>query len=61
MNQSFQTPPVRQPNFGYYRATDELGRKSKSHKEVSPPRDDRYVGIFYFQWLGQHGTGVHTM
>ncbi|MCQ6562127.1 hypothetical protein [Paenibacillus mendelii] len=36
--------------------TDSLGRKLPQYGEVSEPRADRYVGIFYFLWLGQHGT-----
>lgn len=56
MSSIFQNLPVRQPNFGYYTAVDELDRKSLTHTEVPQPRDDRYVGIFYFLWLGQHGA-----
>ena len=37
-------------------ATDALGRKLPSYAECGPLRDGRYVGIFYFLWLGQHGT-----
>jgi hypothetical protein len=38
-------------------ATDGLGRKVSTHKEVGGPRKDKFVGIFYFLWMGQHGTG----
>ena len=38
-------------------ATDGLGRELPGYSEVGPPREDRFVGIFYFLWLGQHGTG----
>jgi hypothetical protein len=37
-------------------ATDGLGRKLPSYEEVGPPRTGKYVGIFYFLWLGEHGT-----
>jgi hypothetical protein len=37
-------------------ATDGLGRTLPGHQQVGPPRPDKYVGIFYFLWLGQHGT-----
>lgn len=37
-------------------ATDALGRTLASSAEVGPPRPGRFVGIFYFLWLGQHGT-----
>ncbi len=37
--------------------TDGLGRTLIDHEQAGPPRPDRFVGIFYFLWLGQHGTG----
>lgn len=37
-------------------ATDALGRTLPGYAECGPPRPDRVVGIFYFLWLGQHGT-----
>ena len=39
-----------------YVATDALGRKLSGCAASGPPRPDRYVGIFYFLWLDQHGT-----
>ena len=33
---------------------DGLGRVLPGAEEVGPPRPDRFVGIFYFLWLGQH-------
>lgn len=38
-------------------ATDALGRKLPGFKECGPPKKDKFVAIFYFLWLGQHGTG----
>ena len=35
---------------------DALGRRVPGDGEVPPPRRDRQVGIFYFLWLGEHGT-----
>lgn len=35
-------------------ATDHLGRKVSTHEDVGGPRDGKFVGIFYFLWLGQH-------
>ncbi|WP_274362137.1 hypothetical protein [Paenibacillus thermotolerans] len=35
---------------------DEYGRALPAYGEVSEPRRDSFVGIFYFLWLGQHGT-----
>jgi len=37
-------------------ATDALGRKLSTHEQVGPPRAGKFVGIFYFLWMGQHGT-----
>ncbi|MBW3622235.1 MAG: hypothetical protein KY468_02365, partial [Armatimonadetes bacterium] len=37
-------------------ATDALGRSLPSHGEAGPPRRKKFVGIFYFLWLGEHGT-----
>ena len=37
-------------------ATDALGRTLPGHEEVGPVRPNKYVGIFYFLWLGQHHT-----
>lgn len=36
-------------------ATDALGRTLSGHDECGPPRPGKYVGIFYFTWLGAHG------
>jgi hypothetical protein len=37
-------------------ATDALGRTPIDHAQAGPPRAGKFVGIFYFLWLGQHGT-----
>lgn len=37
-------------------ATDALGRTLPGYAECGPPREGRCVGIFYFLWLGEHGT-----
>jgi hypothetical protein len=34
-------------------AVDGLGRKLPTPEEVGPPKDDRFVGIFYFLWLNE--------
>lgn len=36
-------------------AVDDLGRVTPSRAEIPPPRKDRFVGMFYFLWLGAHG------
>lgn len=38
-------------------ATDALGRTLPGYKDCGAPRKDRYVGVFYFLWLGEHGQG----
>ena len=43
-------------------ATDELGRELPGYEECGGPRSGRYVGMFYFLWLGQHSTsGPHDI
>jgi len=37
-------------------AVDGLGRSVPTHAEVGPPRPNKFVGVFYFLWLGQHST-----
>ena len=36
-------------------ATDALGRSLPVASQVGPPRANRYVGVFYFLWLGHAG------
>ena len=36
-------------------ATDALGRSLPLAEEVGPPRTNKFVGVFYFLWLGQAG------
>ncbi|HVK06734.1 MAG TPA: hypothetical protein VM490_24930 [Armatimonadaceae bacterium] len=37
-------------------ATDALGRTLPTFAEAGPPRAGRTVGMFYFLWLGEHGS-----
>lgn len=37
--------------------TDALGRKLPDYYEVGPVREDKYVGILYYLWLGLDGRG----
>ncbi|MGN7355825.1 hypothetical protein ACTHPF_00570 [Paenibacillus sp. SAF-054] len=39
-----------------YGGIDGLGRELPRRKQTGPQRPGRYVGLFYFLWLGQHGT-----
>ena len=38
-------------------ATDGLGRELPGTKECGRPRKDKFVGVFYFLWLGGHEQG----
>ncbi len=38
-------------------ATDALDRRLPVHPEVRAPREDRFVAMFYFLWLGSHVVG----
>lgn len=43
-------------------ATDGLGRDLPGHEECGPPREGKFVGIFYFLWLGHHPqSGPHNI
>ncbi|MCY2951646.1 MAG: hypothetical protein NTU53_06670 [Planctomycetota bacterium] len=42
-------------------ATDSLGRSLPTSDHVGPPRQNKTVGIFYFLWLGSHGTPLHDI
>ncbi len=37
-------------------ATDNLGRSLPAYSSSSSARSDKFVGMFYFLWLGAHGT-----
>jgi len=39
-------------------ATDALGREVPGYEQCGPPKPGRAVGIFYFLWLGTHGTNL---
>jgi hypothetical protein len=36
-------------------ASDALGRSLPTAEQVGPPRPEKFVGVFYFLWLGRHG------
>jgi hypothetical protein len=38
-------------------ATDALGRSVSTNEQAGNPRPGKFVGIFYFLWLGEHGQG----
>lgn len=36
-------------------ASDALGRVMPTHEQVGPPKPDKFVAMFYFTWIGNHG------
>lgn len=45
-----------------WEAVDALGRRLPVNTQTGGPRTDKFVGIFYFLWLGAHGqTGPHDI
>ncbi len=54
-------PPLTDVMSDTWAATDALGRIMPTHEDVGAPRKGRYVGIFYFLWLGQHGKGLFNI
>ena len=53
------TAPTRDLQSDTWVATDALGRTLPGYDECGPPRKGKTVGIFYFLWLGAHGTGLY--
>ena len=41
--------------FGGYAGTDDLDRPLYNSDEVGSYKNERYVGLFYFLWQGEHG------
>jgi len=52
-----QTPSAWNPGIPWP-ATDALGRRTPVGAEAGALREDRFAGIFYFLWSGQHETGA---
>ncbi|MFT5130804.1 MAG: hypothetical protein ACI8W8_004435 [Rhodothermales bacterium] len=42
-------------------ATDALGRSLPGHKETGDRRAEKYVGLFYFVWVGNHTQKVYDI
>lgn len=51
-----QSVPRRDTFSDTWVATDALGRSLPTFQQAGPPRKDRFVGIFYFLWLGAFGN-----
>ncbi|UVI27967.1 hypothetical protein [Paenibacillus spongiae] len=41
---------------GTWVATDQLGRTVSTNAAVGPPDKDKFVGMFYFLWMGYHSN-----
>jgi hypothetical protein len=56
-----QRPDERYPGWDTFSdtwvAADALGRTLPGYEQVGPPRKNRFIGIFYFLWLGEHVNG----
>ena len=51
--------PVRPAD--YWVATDALGRSLPLHGETGPRRGQKFVGVFYFVWVGNHTQRVYDI
>lgn len=47
---------IEKANRANLAAVDHLGRRLVSAEEAGPVKKHRQVGLFYYLWLGQHGT-----
>ena len=47
---------TRPANLANLAGEDHLGRKIVSRAETGPVKPGRQVGLFYYLWMGQHGT-----
>lgn len=47
---------VERATIANYAGRDHLGRELVSARDVGPEKKQRQVGLFYYLWLGQHGT-----
>ena len=43
-------------NLSNLAAVDHLGRKLPAYEDVGETKKDKIVGLFYYLWLGYHGT-----
>ena len=53
---SAELPPSVDTMPDAWSATDALGRELPDSAAVGLPRKDKFVGLFYFLWLGRYGT-----
>jgi hypothetical protein len=53
--------PMRDTQSDTWVATDALGRTLPGHEECGPPREGKFVGIFYFQWMNPGQPAVYDI
>ncbi len=60
---SYTVPNQQNYLSGGYRGTDDLGRPLYSSEDVGAyAADERYIGLFYFLWHGEHGdAGIYDL
>lgn len=56
LNRGQSGSPILPIQSANWTATDALGRRLPSAKQTGPFRKNRYVGIFYFLWHGEHDS-----
>jgi hypothetical protein len=52
-----QNTPILPLDTGNWAATDNLGRSLPLYEQVGPPKANRWVGLFYWQWHGRDRWG----
>lgn len=58
--QATSPPLVSKQYADVWSATDDLQRSLPLHEETGNLKKDKFVGIFYFTWLGAHGHDQNT-
>jgi len=52
---TFAEVPVWDVQSDTWTCTDDLGRTLPDSAEAGKPKQDKFIGMFYFLWLGRHG------
>ena len=52
---AFAQTPVWDVQSDTWTCTDDLGRTLPDSAEAGKPKPDKFIGMFYFLWLGRHG------
>jgi hypothetical protein len=60
-NTPLSLPDLRDTFADTWVATDGLGRTLPGFAECGPPRANRFVGMFYFVWLGWHDQELYDI